>query len=160
MSPSKRLEVARAFWLDQEAADDQIQALFLIAERKKFRAKSVAALDIDRKARHLASIVALPESLAGRALITYHLAEQRPMMAAFLDSLGIAHENGLIQDDAIKPEDEKLGPAAARLAEQFPPENVSLYLSTLLCQDPATWGGLASVPEAQAAQAEASPADA
>ena len=142
MSPSKRLEVARAFWLDQEAADDQIQALFLIAERKKFRAKSVAALDIDRKARHLASIVALPESLAGRALITYHLAEQRPMMAAFLDSLGIAHENGLIQDDGVKPDPDKLAPAVADIRSKFPADAVALYLDTLLCQDPETWGGL------------------
>ena len=35
--------------------------------------------------------------MAGRALILYHLAEQRPMMGAFLDALGIAHENGLIR---------------------------------------------------------------
>ena len=40
--------------------------------------------------------------LALRALVT-HLAEQRPMMGAFLDALGIAHENGLIQDDAVAP---------------------------------------------------------
>ena len=69
------------------------------------------------------------------------------MMGAFLDALGIAHENGLIQDDGVKPDAAKLGPAAAQLAERFPPEQVSLYLNTLFCQDPATWEGLAAVPQ-------------
>jgi hypothetical protein len=80
-------------------------------------------------------------------LIVYHLAAQRPMMVAFLDALGIAHENGLIQEDSVVPDAAKLAPAAAQIAQQFPPEDVSLYLNTLLCQDPATWGALADVPE-------------
>ena len=42
--------------------------------------------------------------------------EQRPMMAAFLDALGIAHENGLIQEDNVIPDAEKLAPAVAQIA--------------------------------------------
>jgi hypothetical protein len=71
----------------------------------------------------------------------------RPMMAAFLDALGIAHENGLIQDDAVKPDSEKIAVAVKTIAGQFPLENVTLYLDTLLCQDPETWGALASRSE-------------
>jgi hypothetical protein len=117
----------------------------LIAQLKKFRPKTVIGLDLDRKARHLASIVNLPEALAARALIVYHLAEQRPMMAAFLDALGLAHENGLIQEDSVQPDVDKLAPAVAAIRETFPAEDVSLYLNTLLCQDPQTWGGLAQI---------------
>ena len=69
------------------------------------------------------------------------------MMGAFLDALGIAHENGLIQEDAVKPDSAKIGPAAALLADQFPPEDVRVYLNTLLSQDPGTWGGLAGLPQ-------------
>src|SRR5690348_16904899 len=94
MTSEQRLRVARAFWSDDEATDDQVQAVLLIAERKKFRPKTVLSLDVDRKARHLSSLPALPESLAARALVVYHLAEQRRMMGDFLDALGIAHENG------------------------------------------------------------------
>ena len=64
------------------------------------------------------------------------------MMAAFLDALGIAHENGLIQEDSVKPDPEKIAPAAAELVKQFPADDVWLYLNTLLCQDPETWGSL------------------
>ena len=148
MPAEQRQRVALAFWKDEEAADDQIQAALLIAQQKKFRPKTVVALDDDRKARHLASIAALPETLAARALVVYHLAEQRPMMAAFLDALGIAHENGLIKDDGAKPEASKIGPAASQIAKQFPAEDVRLYLNTLLCQDPETWGALSDLPEA------------
>jgi hypothetical protein len=149
MPAEQRQRVALAFWKDEEAADDQIQAALLIAQQKKFRPKTVVALDDDRKARHLASIAALPETLAARALVVYHLAEQRPMMAAFLDALGIAHENGLIKEDGAKPEASKIGPAAAQIAKQFPAEDVRLYLHTLLCQDPDTWGALGDLPEAK-----------
>jgi hypothetical protein len=147
MTSDQRLQAARAFWLDEQAADDQIQAVMLISERKKFRPKTVISLDTDRKARHLASLPSMPDALAGRALILYHLAEQRPMMGAFLDALGVKHENGLIEDDAVKPDASKIAAAATQIAATYPAESVSLYLNTLLCQDPETWGGLAEVPQ-------------
>jgi hypothetical protein len=149
MTLDQRTRAARAFWGDPEATDDQLQAALLIAQQKKFRPKTIIGLDIDRKARHLATLGTIPDQIAGRALIVYHLAEHRSMMGAFLDALGIAHENGLIQEDEVKPEAEKIGPAAAQIAQQFPAEDVSLYLNTLLSQDPETWGGLKDVPQTQ-----------
>ena len=35
-----------------------------------------------------------------------------------------------------------------RIAQQYPAADVSLYLNTLLCQDPETWGALRQVVEA------------
>jgi len=138
----QRTRAARAFWEDPEATDDQLQAALLIAQQKKFRPKTVVGLDVDRKARHLATLGTVPDQIAARTLVVYHLAEQRPMMAAFLDALGIAHENGLIQEDSVKPDPEKIAPAAAELVKQFPADDVRLYLTTLVCQDPETWGSL------------------
>ncbi len=150
MTSEQRLRAARAFWGDEQAGDDQLQAALLIAQHKKFRPKTVISLDADRKSRHFASLASLPDALAARALVTYHLAEQRAMMGAFLDALGIGHDNGVIQENDVKPDPEKIGPAATQIAEQYPPESVSLYLNTLLCQDPETWSALAGVPQRQA----------
>ena len=147
MTLDQRIRAARAFWEDPEATDDQVQAALLIAQQKKFRPKTVIGLDVDRKARHLATLGGLPDAMAARALIVYHLAEQRPMMGAFLDALGIKHAEGLIEEDAVKPDAEKIGPAAALLAQQFPADDVRIYLNTLLSQDPETWGGLAGLPQ-------------
>lgn len=143
MTAEQRLRAAQAFWRDEQATDDQIQAVLLIAQTKKFRPKFVLGLDEDRKARHLSGLLSLPENLAARTLVVYHLAEQREMMGAFLDGLGIAHENGLIQDDGVKPDPSKIGPAVAQLKERFDATDVSLYLQTLLSQDADTWGALA-----------------
>jgi hypothetical protein len=147
MTPELRQQAARAFWLDEDATDDQVQAVMIIAQQKKFRPKFILGLDIDRKARHLASLGSLPDAIAARVLIVYHLAEQRSMMGTFLDALGIKHEDGLIQEDEVKPDPEKIGAAAEQIAQQFPAEHVSLYLNTLLCQDPETWGALEALPQ-------------
>ncbi len=150
MTLEQRQRAARAFWEDEDAVNEQVQAAMLIAQQKKFRPKTVISLDTDRKARHLASVGSLPDAIAARVLIVYHLAEQRPMMGAFLDALGIAHENGLIQEEGAAPDASKMAPAAAQLAEQFPAADVRLYLTTLLCQDPETWAALQEVPQVTA----------
>jgi hypothetical protein len=146
MAAEQRHRVARAFWQDEEAAEDQAQAMLLIAQQKKFRPKTVAALDDDRRARHLASLATVPNTIAGRALIAYHLAEHRAMMAAFLDGLGIAHDNGLIKEEHVKPDAAKIPDAVKQLSQKFPEEDVKLYLNTLLCQDPDAWAALREVP--------------
>ena len=138
----QRTRAARAFWDDPEATDDQLQAALLIAQQKKFRPKTVVGLDIDRKARHLATLGTVPDQIAARTLVVNHVAEQRPRMAAFLDALCIARETGVIQEDSVKPDPEKIAPAAAELVKQFPADDVRLYLTTLVCQDSETWGSL------------------
>ena len=143
LSIERRRAAAEAFWGDEDFGLEHAQAVELIARQIKFRPRSAAALPVEKKARHLAGLTSLPESLAGRILVAYHLAAQRPMMAAFLDSLSIGHDNGLITDDPVnRPTDEKLAEAAGQLRSAHDVEDVALYFSTLLAQDPGTWGGL------------------
>ena len=147
MTSDQRLRAARAFWADEQAADEHVQATLLIAQTKKFRPKFVMGLDDERRAKHLATLASLPEVLAARCLVVYHLTEQREMMGVFLDNLGVSHENGIIGDDDAKPDAEKIGPAVEAIAGKYPAEDVSLYLTTLLCQDPDTWGELGKLPQ-------------
>lgn len=107
----------------------------------------MAGLDRDHKAGHLAGISNVPEDLAARLLVVYHLAEQRPMMAAFLDALGIPHDHGLIREDAAAPDATRVGAVAAALVRDYPAPDVALHLNTLLWQDPASWGVLQGLPE-------------
>ena len=148
LSPERKTQAAEAFWRDENAAMEQAEAIATIAQRLKFRPKSAAALPIDRKVKYLVGLPTPSEIIAARLLVVYHLAQQRPMMGSFLDALGIKHEEGMIEDEEMQPPDaEKLKAAAATLAKSYPPEDVSLYLSTLLWQDPDTWGGLFKAPE-------------
>jgi hypothetical protein len=148
LPPDKKLQAAEAFWSEQEAGMEQAEAVALIAQKIKFRAKSVIAMPTDKRARHLASFPNVSELVAARLLVAYHLVHQRPMMGAFLDAVGIAHDNGMIADEELKaPQPETLRKAATTIAGQFPADDVALYLATLLWQDPETWGALAEAPE-------------
>jgi len=86
--------------------------------------------------------------LAARLVISYHLEHQRPMMGAFLDALGIAHEDGLIKDETPKtPDAATLDTGVRALAAAYPKADVARYFWALLWQDPETWGGLKGRPE-------------
>src|SRR5512134_3427846 len=91
MSGEQRLRAARALWNDADARAEQVQAAGVIAQQLKFRPKTVAGLDKDKQARYLTN-ANVSDELAAKLLVVYHLAEQRPMMSAFLDAIGIAHE--------------------------------------------------------------------
>lgn len=144
MPSDRRLAAAQLFWADDQSTEQQLEAVAALAAHMKFRAKSVIGLTLEKKAKYLSTLPNVSDAVAARALVNYHLERQRPMMGAFLDSLGIAHEDGLINEENVtKPDPEKLRTAAAELGAKFPPSDVSLYLSTLVSQDPDTWGSLA-----------------
>ena len=156
LAADRKLLAADAFWRDDNAFAEQAEGIALIAQRIKFRLKSVQALPIEKKARHLVALPAVSEGLAARLLVSFHLAHQRPMMAAFLDALGVAHDDGMIADEELTaPDASKLTAAASTLTGSYPAADVALYFSTLLWQDPETWGGLADLPLMQHAAADA-----
>jgi hypothetical protein len=148
MPTDQRVSAAAAFWRDEQAALEQAEAVALIARQIKFRPKSVLALPVEKKAKHLATMAQVSDLLAARLLVAYHLEHQRPMMGAFLDALGIAHEDGLIKDESPKaPDSDTLEKGVAALTAAYPKADVARYFWTLLWQDPETWGGLQGRPE-------------
>jgi hypothetical protein len=144
LSPERRIIMAESFWGDEQSSEQQAEAIAAIAARMKFRTKSVLALSREKRTKYLATLPTISDSIVSRALVAYHLEHQRAMMSAFLDSLGITHDNGLIADEsAPKPSTDALRTAAAELPTKFPADDVSLYFATLVSQDPDTWGELA-----------------
>jgi len=147
----RRLKAAEVFWGDEQSTEQQVEAVAAIAAHMKVRTKSVIALPLERKAKYLATLPGIPDTVVARALVSYHLEHQRPMMGAFLDSLGIAHEDGLISDENVAVLDPgKVRDAASQLAAAYPAEDVSLYFSTLVSQDPETWIELTTLAQTTA----------
>jgi len=146
----RRVDAADLFWNDEHSADQQMEAVASIATHMKFRPRSILALTPEKRARYLAQLPVVSDAIAARALVNYHLERQRPMMGAFLDLLGIGHENGLISEENLpKPDATKVAQAAKDLGAQFPAEDVSLYLATLVSQDPETWEALIPLESGQ-----------
>ena len=139
----RRIDAADLFWNDEHSAEQQMEADSSIATHMKFRPRSILSLTPEKRARYLAQLPNVSDAVAARALVNYHLERQRPMMGAFLDLIGIAHENGLISEENVpKPDAGKVKQAAQDLAAKFPAEDVALYLATLVSQDPETWDAL------------------
>ena len=110
-----------------------MQAALLIAKKMKFRPKTVMGLDDEHKARYLASVPDPPEDLAARLLMRVSPSrEQRPMMGAFLDALGIAHRERSDPGDAGTPDPAKMAAAAAAIARSTR-RTTSRSISTRSC---------------------------
>jgi len=146
MPLDKRTEAAEAFWRDRDSPDieaQHVEAVLALAKRLNFRLKSVQALPVERRARHLAQMADVSDAIATRALIAYHFTTKRPLMSAFLDALGIKHENGLIAEEEVAPpSSEALARAIAATKGAFDAPDVNLYLRTLSALDGTTWGNL------------------
>ena len=142
----KRLRVAEAFWSDESSAEievQQLEATLLLAKRLNFRPKSVLGLSVERRAKHLAQVSDVSDAVATRGLIAYHFAAMRPLMAAFLDALGVAHDNGLITDEDLAPPDrDRLTQALDSVGGAFATDDVDLYVKTLAALDGDTWRNL------------------
>jgi hypothetical protein len=148
MSADRRRQAAEAFWRDGSGPEEKAQAIGAIAQRLKFRTKSAAVLPIARKIQYLLDLPAVPEPVAAKLLVSYHVEHQCPMMAAFLDALGVKHVNGIVDDDTVIPKDpDKIRAAVKALAASYPAEDVALYLSTLSWQDHETWAILRELAE-------------
>ena len=145
----QRQAMLEDFWQDEESGDQQVEALALLVQRFKFRPKTARTLPVGKKARYLVGMSSLPDSIAARALVSHHFLHRRPMMVAFLDALGLTHEDGVISDEVVKPDPEKLDAAVAVIAATYPREDVALYLATLAAQDAEAWGTLADRAEAK-----------
>ena len=146
MPLDKRVLAADAFWRDVDSPDiaaQHAEAIGALARRLNFRVRSLQSLPIERRAKHLAQMSDVSDTIATRALIAYHFTTQRPLMAAFLDALGIAHEDGLITvEDVTPPAAETMATAVQSVRSAFPAEDVDLYLRTLTTLDGQTWGEL------------------
>jgi hypothetical protein len=134
---------------DREESSARQLADAAIVRTLRFRELAVRRLPVDKRVEYLVRAARPDDSLSSSLLLALHMEHRRPMLAAFLDALGIPNENGAIADGStLAPQaEESLGSAARLLLEGFPAEEVEVYLASLLAMDPDTWGALAGVME-------------
>ena len=129
----RRVAAAQLFWADDQSTEQQLEAVAALAAHMKFRAKSVIGLPIEKKAKYLSTLPNVSDGGGGTRTRELPPRLPAPDDGAFLDSLGITHEDGLISEENVtKPDPEKRPTAAAELATKvYPQADVSLYLRTL-----------------------------
>lgn len=140
-------KLAATAFLQEPPPDLYASALAAIIRARKLRPQVARAMSSEEQAQALSSVLDPGEGLASSLLIALHLGARRALLAAFLDALGLPHENGLMKDEADAlppPSAEAVRKAAATLPASFPREQLEVYFNTLILQDPERWRGLSS----------------
>jgi len=148
LRPEERLAAASAFFRETPAELAGI-ALGVLAKARHMRPQAARRLPPDAQARVLATVLEPGEPLAQGLLVSLHLGERRPLLAAFLDALGLPHEDGIMKEeaDASPPVSEDGARTAIAALAAYPREQVLTYVNTLWLQDPERWQALARAPE-------------
>jgi hypothetical protein len=146
-APTKALAARALYAHDWDDALPRREADVAICRALRFREAAVRQLSIDKRVDYLVRMIRPDESLASSLLLALHLESRRPLLCAFLDALGLPHQDGLIDGsfDLTPLPAGTLTPAVASVRERFPREEVETYFRTLLALDPDTWAALREV---------------
>lgn len=147
LEPDLRTAAAQSYFRRAGDRTQRREGELAIARALRFREEAVRRLPVEKRAGYLARAVRPDDSLASALLLALHVEQRAPLLATFLDHLGIPHEGGMISEDheLAAPPPEKLREAVDALYAQHDAAEVELYLSSLLAMDSHTWGGLAGM---------------
>jgi uncharacterized protein YbaA (DUF1428 family) len=105
-----------------------------------------------RATRHasMAAMLAKPrlENLAATLLRDWLMKDRTPMLADFLDALGIAHKDGAADEMPAAVEDAKLQAAVEKILAKYPPEEVIVYLNAFYTMNDVRWANLEAMLKA------------
>jgi hypothetical protein len=123
-------------------------ALEVMAPRMGIRVPTL--VEMPKTERHAVwiRILAQPqmEVLSFNLLSTWLIETQRPMLCAWLDSLGIEHgENGCADSFPPEPPAEKIRAGVDTLLKKFDPVLVSIYLRSFNQIDETQWPALDAI---------------
>ena len=107
-----------------------------------------------RAERHASMVAALSkpnlETAAAALIRAWLVQKQTPMLIAFLDALGIAHKDGVVEDLPGTVDDAKLKSAVETLLGKFSHESVAVYLNAFNDMNAAGWPNLKVLLETDA----------
>lgn len=126
-------------------------ALAAVAEARKLR--PVFFERQPRVQRHSAMLATLTrpnlEMVTGNLIRGWLLKKYNGMLVDFLNALGIAHKEGVVEQDLpATMEDEKLKPAVESLLSKYPQEVVAVYLNAFNEMNEVEWQNLKAMLEA------------
>jgi|SRR5581483_1344717 hypothetical protein len=106
-----------------------------------------------RSERHAAMLHTLTrpsmEMIAGNLIRAWLVKKQKAMLGDFLDALGIAHNEGVVEDLPASIDDAKLRAAVDALLAKYPPEPVAVYLQAFNEMNQANWPNLKTLLETE-----------
>lgn len=87
------------------------------------------------------------EQMAGTLIRAWLVKKYKAMLVDFLGSLGIPHQDGVVDELPASVEDAKLKTAVEVLLGKYPPEVVTVYLNAFNDMNEANWTNLKTMLE-------------
>jgi hypothetical protein len=148
MSPQLALEILTyAFDTDKTIYRATLNA---VAEARRVR--PVFLERQPKSQRHTAMLASLTrpglEMITANLIRTWLLKKYKDMLCDFLDALGIAHKDGVVEDLPTTVEDAKLNSAVDKLLAKYPREVVAVYLHAFQEMNEVQWPNLKALLEA------------
>jgi hypothetical protein len=147
MSPALATEIlSHAFETDKPFYRTALNA---VAEARKVRPVFLERQPRQQRHATMLSVLTRPsmEVVAGNLIRNWLVTKQKPMLAQFLDALGIPHKEGVVDNLPPAVEDPKLQAAVEGLLAKFPPETVGVYLLAFNDMNEANWPNLKTMLE-------------
>lgn len=122
-------------------------ALGAVAEARKLRPAFLERTPRSTRHAGMASVLARPrlELIAANLLREWLMKQQTPMLSDFLNSLGISHKDGAVEDLPATVDDEKLRAAVEALLSKYPAEETVVYLNAFYTMNDVHWSNLESM---------------
>ena len=104
-----------------------------------------------RTEQHAAMLASLAkpalEPISGNLIRAWLLKKYNPMLCDFLDALGIAHKEAVVEDLPETMDDAKLQAAVEGLLAKYPRETVAVYLHAFQDMNEVKWPNLKTMLE-------------
>lgn len=149
LTPGEKDDACLAFWegannFSREAQPRVIQEL---TTALRFRESFVKRMRPVEKARHLKRLIESPvlQHLASDVLRSWLVARKAPMLACFVETQGIPHTGGVIDDDIQSPDETVVRRGVQAVRDGFPAREVAIYLGVMLASSGDFWTRLPAI---------------
>jgi hypothetical protein len=149
MSPALALEILTYAY----ESDKQLYRAVLAAVAEARKVRPVFLERQPRAQRHAAMLGTLArpalDMVTGNLIRTWLLKKHNAMLVDFLDALGIAHKEGVVENLPAAMDDAKLHSAVETLLAKHPPEVVAVYLNAFNDMNEVEWPNLKTLLETE-----------
>ncbi len=142
MSPSLALEILTYIYETDKPL--YRASLSAVAEARKLRPVFLERQPRPQRNSMMLVTLARPalDLVTGNLIRTWLLKKHKQMLADFLDALGIAHQDGVVEELPPAVDDAKVRAAVDTLLTKYPPEAVAVYLHAFNEMNEVEWPNL------------------
>jgi hypothetical protein len=147
MSPALALEILTFTYENDKPL--YRAALSAVAEARKLRPVFLERQPRPQRNATMLATLSRPalDMVTANLIRSWLLKKYKPMLADFLDALGIAHQEGVVEDLPPAMDDAKVHAAVDTLLAKYPPEAVAVYLHAFNEMNSVGWPSLKTMLE-------------